>query len=105
MTRTRPMTNPKPRPLADAPALLSRREATRTLLYAFGGATLFACSGGGGIVDNESSSATEDGGTGTDDPSKATTGDGGTTTGSGAEWASGGTKSMTAAASYPNPFA
>jgi len=83
-------------------SLISRREATRSILFALGGAALFACGGS----STSPTSGEADGGTGEGDDGTTAPGTGtGTTTGSATEWASGGTKSMTAAASYPDPFA
>lgn len=74
--------------------LIGRRDATRTLLFLLGGTAVAVACG-----DGES-------GTNTDGSSKATTDpevdDVDTTDG---DWASGGTKAMTAKASYPDPFA
>ncbi len=81
--------------------LLSRREATRTLFLSIGGAALFACSGGSS-TDAANESAGGDGGTGKGSGTGTNTGDG---SGASSEWASGGTKSMTAKDSYPDPFA
>ena len=78
--------------------LLDRREATRTLLLTIGGAALFACSGGSS-TEAASANSRADGGTGTDTGNGT---DGGTVSAS--KWASGGTRSMTAAESYPDPF-
>jgi len=87
---------------SNAAILLTRREAARTLLRTLGGATLVACAG----ADRAGSSATA--------PATTPTADGGssvedaavpTQTGSADTWATGGTKAMVAAESYPNPFA
>jgi protocatechuate 3,4-dioxygenase beta subunit len=94
----------KMRPLvpSNAAKLLTRREAAHTILRTLGGATLVACAG----ADHAGSSATT--------PAPTTTTDGGSSvedaalpppTGSADTWATGGTKSMVAASSYPNPFA
>jgi protocatechuate 3,4-dioxygenase beta subunit len=83
-----------------AAQLLSRRDATRGILLALGGAALFACEGPS-TSSTERAGTGDRTGTGDDAGTGVGTGDGaGTTT----EWASGGTKSMTAAASYPAPF-
>jgi protocatechuate 3,4-dioxygenase beta subunit len=89
--------------------LLSRREATQGLLLALGGAlggaaTLFGC--GGESTAGTSNGDAGSGSTGDTDSGSSVTAEGGTTsTGSATAWASGGTASMTDAASYPNPFA
>ncbi|MDB4937524.1 MAG: hypothetical protein JWP87_4496 [Labilithrix sp.] len=82
--------------------LISRREATQSILLALGGGfggVLFGCSSGttAGGSSGSSGSTTDDAGS-----SGSTTTDSGT---SATAWASGGTASMTGAASYPNPFA
>ena len=83
--------------------LITRREAARTVLLTLGGAALVAC-GGGSSEPSAGGSSRANGGT---PPGGGTSTDAGTSTSSGSatEWASGGTKSMTAAASYPDPFA
>ncbi|MBX3219804.1 MAG: protocatechuate 3,4-dioxygenase [Labilithrix sp.] len=94
--------------ILDAAPLLSRRQAARTLLLALGGAALYACSGGGaasGDGDTDDDGTGTGNGTGDGTGTGTGTGEGGTTTGSATEWATGGTKSMTDAASYPDPFA
>ncbi len=86
-------------------SLISRREATRTLLFTLGGAALFACSGGGATAAGATNGSGTDDGNGNDGTSSGGTSTGtGPTTGSASGWATGGTKSMTAAASYPDPF-
>ncbi len=84
--------------------LLSRRDAAGLFLALGGGLILLGC---GGDSDNGTTAGGTDTGTGGTD-----TGTGGTDTGTAtsdttpaSEWASGGTKSMTDKASYPNPFA
>lgn len=89
---------------------ISRREATSGILMALGGAFLFGCAATSDDT-NASSGGTDDGtdgdgtgtGTGTGTETDAGTGTG-PTTGSATAWATGGTKSMTASASYPDPF-
>lgn len=71
------------------PKDVGRREATRTILYAIGGAALFGCG-------SEASSSAPS----SNPPSPSQ--DAGSAAN---EWASGGTKSMTAQAAYPDPFA
>lgn len=81
--------------------VITRREATRTLLFGVGGmAAFFAC---GGEADETASDA--DAGASHPDTDTSVDTDGGTTGEPAAAWASGGTKSMTATADYPNPFA
>lgn len=73
---------------------VSRRDATRTFLYAIAGGALAACAG----------QTTEDDGSSGGSSSSSSGGgsSSGTTTSS---WASGGTAAMTAKDSYPDPFA
>ena len=89
----------------DALPLLSRRQASRGILLAIGGAALFACGGGSTNGTGAQAGNGSGNGTGTGDGNGTTTDPEGTTTGSATEWASGGTKSMTGASSYPDPFA
>lgn len=85
--------------------LLSRREATQSILLVVGGAlggaaALFGCT-------SETGAGTTGGGTTGDAGASGTDGASGNTDPDGplASWASGGTASMTGAASYPDPFA
>lgn len=75
-----------------APSLISRREATRGILVAVGGAFLFGCG-----AEAESGAAPSSGGTGT---GTGPDGDGGAATSG--EWATGGTAAM--AGNYADPF-
>jgi protocatechuate 3,4-dioxygenase beta subunit len=81
------------------PTMISRRDALRSLTIALGGATLYACSGGGGVLDDGTGTSSEEADSGSSTTTTTTTGDSGSTA-----WATGGTKSMTAQASYPDPF-
>lgn len=95
-----------------AASLLSRREATQGILLALGAmlggaATLVAGCGGtstsGASTSGGTSGGLEDGGT-SEDGSAADSASATDSGGSAGAWASGGTKAMTDAATYPSPF-
>lgn len=94
--------------------LLTRRQMTEGLLTSLGGLlflrSVAACTGGGDsdTTSGGSSGSTSSGATTSSSSSSSgstSSSTGGTTTGSADAWATGGTKSMTAKASYPDPFA
>lgn len=85
---------------------LSRRQMTEGLLATLGGVlafrTLSACNGGGGDSDGIES---EDGGTSSSSSGSSTSSSSSSSGGATVAWATGGTKAMTAKATYTNPFA
>jgi protocatechuate 3,4-dioxygenase beta subunit len=88
--------------------LLTRRKITSGLLATLGGVFAFrslaACAGGGEIDDEaDDGEGSSSGAASSSSSSSSSTG--GTTTGAAGAWATGGTQSMTAKATYSNPFA
>lgn len=90
------------------PAPISRREAAQTILFMLGGAAVVACVGGAAEDESSSSSSSSSSGSSTSGSTSSTssTSSSSSSTGGSADvWAAGGTKAMTDAANYPNPFA